>query len=90
MWESRDVEEAAGGGGAEGRLSKNRTGQRATIQPPFSLPIFIFQSHCVGGVRKEGEAGNPGLASLTEELSWLNLCSDSFVWFPWKLTKGTW
>lgn len=48
MWESRDVEEAAGGGGAEGRLSKNRTGQRATIQPPFSLP-FSFSSPIAWG-----------------------------------------
>lgn len=66
MWESRDVEEAAGGGGAEGRLSKNRTGQRATIQPPFSLPIFIFQSHCVGGVRRgklETQGSPPELRS---------------------------
>lgn len=53
--ENRSVgEQGRGGGSAEGRLSKNRTGQRATIQPPFSLPIFIFQSHCVGGERKGG------------------------------------
>ena len=64
--------------------------------PPSShcfLSPFSFSSPIAWGERGEGGeagAGNPGLASLTEELSWLNLCSDSFVWFPWKLTKGTW
>ena len=61
--------------------------------PPSShrfLSPFSFSSPIAWGERGRGGAGNPGLASLTEELSWLNLCSDSSVWFPWKLTKGTW
>ena len=74
------------GGGAEGRLSKNRTWQCATIQSPFFSPHFHFPFP----LHRE-RAGNPRPASWVEELNWLNLLSDSlFVWFPWKLTKRTW
>lgn len=66
-------------GGAEVRLSKNTTRQRASV---FS-PIFIFQSMELHGKR----AGNPSIACQTEELNWLNLFSDSFVWFLWKPMK---
>lgn len=49
------------GGGAEGGLSKNKTGQYADIQPPFSLPRFHFPV-----LLHEERAGNPRLASKTE------------------------
>lgn len=60
------------GGGTEGRFSKNRTGQCATIQPPFSLSISIFQSCSVGKERERD--GNPfpnWRAELAELVEWL-------------------
>lgn len=61
------------------RLSKNRTGQRASV---FS-PIFILHFMELHGKR----AGNPIFSCQTEELNWLNLFGDSFVWFLWKPAK---
>lgn len=66
-------------GGAEVRLSKNRTRQCAS---GFS-PIFIFPCMELHGKR----AGNPSFPCQTEELNWLKLFRDSCVWFLWKPTK---
>ena len=69
----------------EGRLSKTRTGQGATTQPPFSLPHFHFPVPLRGERDRKME-----IQSQAQELKWLNLLNDSLVWFPWKLTERTW
>lgn len=63
-------------GGAEGRLSKNRTGHSAHIQPPISLHIFIFQSSCMSG-----------FFFPNSEAELAGLFGDSCVWFPWKFNR---
>lgn len=75
-------------GGAEGRLSKTRTGNTATmwslLPPPHSTSPF-FQSCCVVS-KLEIQGSLPKLKSLIGWTYWV----DSFVWFLWKLTKKTW